>query len=342
MNVVFFVRRYWPAVGGVERHVAALIDALVELQPDLKITIVTELHDPKLERSELVHGVLVHRIPVGSSAKNLKKEIWSWLSEHEEILNAADIIHIHDVFFWILPQLLSLHRAKLFMTFHGYEPPGPPTRTQRFWHQLAELCTEGNICVGGFHQKWYRVTPTFTTFGATSLTSKQPRVRKKSGKHYLFVGRLEADTGIWSYLESMQRLSTENITLDVIGDGPLRGQLERFVQRSQLSVNFLGTQSVSAETYQRYDASLVSGYLSILESLAAGVPVISTYATQLKHDYLTDTPFFDWISVAAPGNELDAAMMSPKAQNFAAQEWASAQSWQLLAKQYLSLWKVNS
>jgi len=347
MKVVFLVRRYLPSVGGVERHVEFVAKALRELRTDIDLTIITEQHDASLALHEVAEGVHVYRVPVTSSA-NTKAEIWGWLDEHFELLSSADVIHVHDVFFWLFPSLLSLN-SKVCMTFHGYEPPGPPNWKQRAWHQLAELYSEKNICVGGFHQKWYGVDPSITTFGAVTvneqrLRSKKTKTPSTKKKKLLFVGRLESDTGIWSYLESLARLQKVNaqfqVQLDVIGDGPLRTQLESYVKHSGLPVQFLGPKAVNTQLYQQYDCSLVSGYLTILESLAAGVPVISTYSTALKQDYLCDTPFAKWITVAAPGVELDEAILRSHTLAPEATAWARQQTWQKLAAQYLHVWEA--
>jgi len=343
MKVIFFVRRYWPAVGGVERHVQFLTAALKEQSPSTEITIITEQYDSRLAKQEVFQGREIHRIPVSQSEKNRKNEVWDWLTAHSDVVKSADILHIHDVFFWMLPNLFSFPRPKIFITFHGYEPPGPPTWKQRVWHQLAELGTEANICVGGFHPKWYGVTPTITTFGATQSTVDAAQVSAASSssstKRYVFIGRLEEDTGIWSYLESFERIPDKDLELDVIGEGPLRQQLENFVKQNKLRVTFLGARFVSAQTYQKYTASLVSGYMTILESLAVGIPVISTYASSLKYDYLAATPFADWISIAAAGEELDLAISLPKQVSVNAKNWVAEQSWEKLVKQYLELWK---
>jgi glycosyltransferase involved in cell wall biosynthesis len=158
MKVVFLARRYFPSVGGVERHIQGVIQALYQLRPDLEVVIVTEQHDQQLSEHEVVDGVDVFRIPLDQKT-DIKSQIWSWISQHRSVVHSSDIVHIHDVFFWMIPDLLVLSRPQMYMTFHGYEPPGPPNWKQKFWHQMAEMLTQGSIAVGGFHQKWYGVEP---------------------------------------------------------------------------------------------------------------------------------------------------------------------------------------
>jgi len=337
MHVVFLSKRYWPAVGGVEKHLQSLCDVLQKWRPDIQMTIVTEQHDTSLPTFEEQKNKTIHRIPVSS---NIKKSIWSWMSAHRKLFESADLIHAHDVFFWMFPLLPNWSLPRIYTTFHGYEPPGPPNKKQRNQHQIAEVLSDGNICVGGFHQKWYGVQPTRTTFGAVDesyLSSK--KTKAKSGT-FVFVGRLDTDTGIWSYLEAFAKLHAEekNYQLDVVGDGPLRQQLELFVEQQNLPVRFLGSQTITPTLYQKYSASFVSGYLTILESLAAGTPVIATYGTPLKKDYLELTPFAQHISIAQPGTQLVTAMKGKHLLSPDAQSWAHQQTWDKLAGQYLELW----
>lgn len=157
MKVLFLCRYYSPHIGGVEKHVAKISQILSNHH---NITIITERHDPTLPGYEIVNEIPVYRIPAN------KWLIWKWFLEHLNLLFQTDIIHIHDVFFWILPFRMFLFRQRLFITFHGYEGSDPPKPKQIFWHKLAEKLTRGNLCIGDFHRKWYKVNPTFVSYGA--------------------------------------------------------------------------------------------------------------------------------------------------------------------------------
>jgi glycosyltransferase involved in cell wall biosynthesis len=337
MHVVFLSRRYWPAIGGVERHLQFLSDAVQKMHSDIQITIVTEQHDASLPTLEEQKKITIHRIPISS---NLKKSIWSWMTAHRSLFEKADLLHVHDVFFWMFPLMGSWNLPKIFTTFHGYEPPGPPNKKQRNQHQLAEILSDGNMCVGGFHQKWYGVQPTITTFGAVDekFLSVKKQTKAKQGS-FLFVGRLDDDTGIWSYVQAFAKLDKQKkYQLHIVGDGPLRQQLEWFVEQENLTVNFLGQQTVTPNLYQKYSCTVVSGYLTMLESLAVGVPVIATYETPLKKDYLEMSPFAEYIPIAQPGSELVHLMENSPQISTEAQQWAQQQTWDKLALQYLKIW----
>mgnify|MGYP001583110598 CR=1 FL=1 len=157
MKVLFLCRYYLPHIGGVEKHVAKISQILARKH---QITIITEQHDPILPPYELINNIPVYRIPAN------KWLIWKWFLGHLNLLFSSNIIHIHDVFFWILPFRPFLLRQKIYMTFHGYEGSDPPRLKQIFWHKLAEKLSRGNICIGDFHRKWYKVNATYVSYGA--------------------------------------------------------------------------------------------------------------------------------------------------------------------------------
>jgi glycosyltransferase involved in cell wall biosynthesis len=158
MKILFLSRLYLPHVGGVEKHVQQ-ISRILSARHEIKI--ITEKHDPGLKDIEKIEGIEVHRMPQGG-----KKEIWKWMKKHKHLLDWADVIHVHDVYFWILPYRLRNWSKKTFITFHGYEGSEAPKIKQIIWHKIGEWLTRGNLCIGGFHQEWYKVKPTFTSYGA--------------------------------------------------------------------------------------------------------------------------------------------------------------------------------
>lgn len=158
MKILFLCRLYSPHVGGVEKHVQKISEALKK-KHDIKI--ITEKHDPALKDFEIVEGLEVYRLPPGD-----KWQTWHWMSSHRDLLDWSDIIHVHDVYYWILPYRILHPIKKTFITFHGYEGNNPPGLKQLFWHKVGEWLSRGNICIGDFHKKWYHVTPDVVSYGA--------------------------------------------------------------------------------------------------------------------------------------------------------------------------------
>ncbi len=103
-----------------------------------------------------------------------------------------------------------------------------------------------------------------------------------------FVGRLSAEKRPQQLLQMLTHLPDDH-HLTLVGDGPLLPELQAQAAAMGLSggngaparVRFAGAQSVSAQTYQHWQATLLcsayEGYPMVaLESLAAGVPCIGT------------------------------------------------------------------
>jgi glycosyltransferase involved in cell wall biosynthesis len=339
-KIVFLSRRVWPEVGGVENH---LYHICAHLQKSHSITVISEQSHPGLKRDEVHDGVRYVRIPVQGTTGS-KQEVWSWLKEQFSFLAEADTIHVHDVFFWLYPFVPRLLRKPLFITFHGYEGKQPSWK-QRLWHQCADFLSDNNICIGSFHQKWYQVEPGVVCYGGVSEILSRPRAgREKVPRTMVFIGRLAEDTGILPYLNALVILPAHRRPqLDVFGDGPLRETISMMIQAHHLPVTLKGVKLWSVAEYQKYDVAVVSGYLTILSALAAGVPVIATYQTDLKRDYLQNTPFAQWIRIA--GSVEDLAMMLGEKVTLPfddAAKWVAQQTWENIAEKYVRLWNEKN
>jgi colanic acid/amylovoran biosynthesis glycosyltransferase len=105
--------------------------------------------------------------------------------------------------------------------------------------------------------------------------------RKPTGEHLLFVGRLTPQKGCADLLEALSGIS-EAPPLVVIGDGPLRGDLEHRAQRLGVKASFIGARG--PEDVARAMASSIALCVPskaeglgmvFLEAAAARLPVVS-------------------------------------------------------------------
>lgn len=377
MTTVHLCRRFWPDQGGVETHVERVCKELVSRRnTHVVIALVngdvlaesstenvgntTRRAKGKLPAHEVRNGIAIYRIGVSPEGRsfNYKLSVWKWLFQNFHILKSADIIQVHDVFWWILP-LYPWLRGKVFTTFHGYEPPGPPTTIQKLWHRLAAACSVGTMGIGSFHQKWYGVVPDAISFGAVdaqvySGSVKQKKVAKNQFR-CMYLGRVSGDIGIMEYLQgfrlfleqmSLDKDNQKNSTLDVYGSGELLGEARLYAKNHKLPVTFHGSVPNAARLARTYDLVFASSYLAILEMLSIGKPIIAYYGTDIKRDYLLDnTPFANWIFAFNKSEEL-AELLSTfvnrdhvsKQPPKAAQTWARQQTWAKLANQYQQIW----
>jgi L-malate glycosyltransferase len=120
------------------------------------------------------------------------------------------------------------------------------------------------------------------------LTSNYKKREKKFEKKpsFLVVSHLRESKGIQDLIEAASLLSPEikkNLKIDVFGEGPFEKELKLKViaYSLQSTFNFKGSVSNLYEMYAQYDYLLQPTHmecfsLSILESLCANVPVITT------------------------------------------------------------------
>lgn len=334
-QVIFLSRLYDPHRGGVERHVGGVVRELRKRR--YKVSVVTEQFDEGLRLSEVIEGVRVTRIPY-SSIKS-KAGVWTWMVRNIQLFKEADVIHVHDVYWWYFPLRLLLFRKPSYITFHGYEGSGLPTLKAKIIRKISEILADGSICVGAFMKKWYWAKPDHIMYGAAHFTAT-PLPRSRS---MVFVGRLDYDTGIMTYLEMLRYLPKE-FTLDVYGDGPLRSKVQATIKKQRLAV---GLHEWTDEVEQVLKASryaLVSRYLGIIEAMQVGRLVVAAYNNEIKKDYLLTHPQKNNMIIGREAKALAVQLLSlsrsqEKNMIEPAQEWAKAQTWEKIAREYIHLWR---
>lgn len=358
-NVVFLSRLYYPHVGGVEKHVEKLSDALVA--KGYKVTIITEMYRKNLKTKELYRGVSIVRISVSKSEFFKKFSVWFNLLKYLPLLIKADVIHCHDVFFWMLPYRLVFPLKKMYTTFHGYEGNSIPSWRAIFMHRVSAALSNGNLCIGSFYKKWYGTTASQTSYGAVELLAKKSGIgyalekNVKKGNlnqtrkvfNILYIGRLVEEAGILVYLESLKQLNNKNtlLRLFVLGNGVLLKFCEQFAKKNKINAHFEGFESNADKYISNFDVCFVSRYLSILEALAQAKPVFAVYNNEIKKDYLVKTPFSRFITISGSADDLTKELLNYrknpakylKITNMG-YEWAKTQTWEVMTKKYIRLW----
>jgi len=158
LKILFLTRLYLPHIGGVERHVEGISRILSRKN---QIKIITEKYDSSLKDYEKINGIEVYRMPPGN-----KRTIWAWMKKNKHLLNWADVIHAHDVYFWILPYRIMHPKKKTFVTFHGWEGKYPVPWRNKIMRKMSDFLAKGNISVGDYIYKWYGTTKDKLTYGA--------------------------------------------------------------------------------------------------------------------------------------------------------------------------------
>ncbi len=138
------------------------------------------------------------------------------------------------------------------------------------------------------------------------LLSHMARWRKA-----IFIGRSDPDSGLDQY-QKLAKL--KRITLDIFSHTPN-----------------------AAKYLPEHDVAFVSGYLTILEALAAGIPVLANYNNDIKKDYLLMAPFAEFIDVFSVASQAKLEFNLRRISN--GRKWAQQQTWAKLAKTYEQLWR---
>jgi glycosyltransferase involved in cell wall biosynthesis len=357
MTILFFARRFYPQVGGVEKHVLEIGKRLVK--QGHKVIVIAEL-EKNTNNSDYhstsssarvvgkVEGIEIYIINPGSDDWFKKFRIWKELWGLRKIIKSADVVHCHDVFFWYLPFRFLFPIKKFFTTFHGYEGNFIPTKKAILMHKLAETFSNGNICIGDFFEKWYGTKPTVVSYGAVDLNSNKIKNKKLNilqKNSVIFLGRLEEETGILEYLKALSILQEKhlNLTMDVFGDGALINESIKYAKDHSLRVNFKGFVANASDFIKNYEYVFCSRYLGMLEAMAGQKPVFAVYNNEIKKDYLQMTPFAKYISITSDSvlisNAISSYMEKKNLEVTRAYLWVKNETWEKMVNLYLQLWK---
>ncbi|HSX02873.1 MAG TPA: glycosyltransferase family 4 protein [Candidatus Saccharimonadia bacterium] len=332
--MVVFAPSYYPARGGVEKHLAEVYGLLKD---EFSITVFVR-YAPNLPAKYTEGDIRVIRLP-----RSDRRQVMAlWAARYWRTLRAADCFHSHDVFPALVRRLFP--RTRWVHTFHGYE--GYPLQPQAIAsRQRVRQLVDYAFGVGQFIEKWYGTPCDEVMYGATNLRPPHPAPAQKWSA--IFYGRLEPDTGFKAYLEGFKLLHDQqpNATLMVLGNGSQQAWAEDFIARHHLPVTLHDMVPAPAPYVEQARVALVSGYQAIAESAALGKPIVAVYETPIKHDYLACHPLAKTLSITRTPAEIAAAaqaalkLPADDAGLHRAQVWAFKQTWQRVADRYAAQYR---
>nr|MBI5456053.1 glycosyltransferase family 4 protein [Candidatus Levybacteria bacterium] len=357
MTILFFARRFYPLIGGVEKHVLEVGKRLVK--KGHKVIVVTEYEKNTNKQNQqsdplgaTIEGIEILRIQAGNEDKLKKFRIWFKLLKYIKFINSADIVHCHDIFFWYLPFRFLFPFKKVYTTFHGYEGNNMPNKKSVLMHKIAEKLSWGNICVGDFFKKWYGTKPTYVSYGAVSEINNLEIKNKNNSNNnskieIVYLGRLEEEAGIMDYLKALRNISKKslNFKLVVLGNGSQMNKARNYAKKNKLSVEFKGFVKNIDIYLNRASFVFTSRYLGMMEALMNKKYVLAVYNNQIKKDYLQMTPFAKFISISKNSNEirdqLYKYLSDEKLKNIKINKgyaWVKDKTWERMTDTYLKLW----
>lgn len=348
MRIVMITEHFSPRIGGVEKHVLNLSRELA--RQGHPVSVLTLKYDPSLPSEEFIGPLRVRRFAPHSRAGTRGRAMWIERMRWLPLLLEADVVHVHDhrtFLRWYLPFRILFARKPVFATFHGHEGNVPPALRDRIGRRCVERLTHGNICVGTYLETWYGTRSDAFTYGAVKAPAKSARPAARTA---VFVGRLEPDTGIMTYMKALpqvRNLCKQPLKLVVCGDGSLKEWVREAARKDASDVQILGTVPDPLHWIQRGRYAFVSGYLGILEAMICRRLVFAVHDNPLKRDYLQAMP-------GAEKNMVIAGSPEELARRFCdvtgdpertdslieqAHSFAREQTWERLAETYLDLYR---
>lgn len=331
MKVLFLARLYYPHIGGVERHVKSISESL-SLRKH-KVTMITEKYDSKLPTGEKIDGIEVVRFSYPKIKYLGLLYIWLWFLKNASLIKQSDVVHCHDIFIWYLPFRFLFPKKPVYTTFHGWEGIWPIPKKSLYLKRLAAKLSFGTIGVGKRIKTYYGIDLDLVVYGGVDLPRKT--FRKEKGR-ILYLGRLYENTGIRIVLKALSEL--KNYKIDFCGDGPLRAECSKY--------GAVHGFSDPRPFLEKAEICIASGYLAMMEAFSYKCLVASVYDTKAREAILKLTPFSDWMIVENSDSRLAKKIRyflgRPKQRKEKVEKvynWVKKQTWEMLADQYIRLYK---
>ena len=282
MRIVHFTHRFHPDIGGVELSVDRLAQQMAELGHH--VTVVTE-SQASAERA--IQGLRVVRMDVRSRWPVTRFFHWSWMWRHRDEFRCADVLHFHDYgtfLHWFFPFRFLWRHPVYAMTFHGFDS-WPVKRTHDVLRRVSAKCMDVTFGAGEFIRKYYGQR-------LDNICIWAPLRRRTEGEwmpspFFLYIGRLAPDTCIARIAMCLAEAAEAAHTishLQLVGDGP-DSDMIRAMQGRYFSVEIVEpTVEVDADLL-RTGFVIGTGFLSILDAFAYGIPVVAPALTPIKRDY---------------------------------------------------------
>lgn len=292
LKILHLCRQYWPSVGGVERFISDLATRTTARGHQVEIATLNRVwNDPRrLPEHEVVNGIPVHRLPfVGGPLFFFAPVVYSLFAQF-------DLLHVHNTDFFLdfAAATRFIHRKPFVVSTHGgFFHTASHQRLKRLYFSLVTRQSLRNASVvvpnsaaderrfGPYARRCVRIDNAidYAKFAQVQPTPVSGRI--------ITVGRLSENKQVGTLLGvfAVTRQLWPELTLTVVGDGPLRGVLERQAQALGIDklVRWLGavsdvellTELASAQLF--VSAARYEGFgLAVIEAMAAGlIPVVN-------------------------------------------------------------------
>ncbi|MCH8147915.1 MAG: glycosyltransferase family 4 protein [Planctomycetes bacterium] len=347
MRILFFVHRFRPSVGGVEKYILELARALSE--GGHTVSVVAGDHIGSLPARESYEGITIRRFPATRSPQRCR---WHLL-RMRPLFRSADVISVSNThmleYYWRMfgPQV---EPHKLFLIRHGMScvypvPDGEKRRAKRSVGLVRGVAHDGE-----FIEKWLGIRPDLCPDqGLSPAADRLDPVAEPPPTSATYIGRLEPDTGIHTYIDAIRILTKRQgrcFKLHVYGDGSLMGSLRDLVHRDDLPVVFHGRTANAQEKIVESCFAFLDGRMAIQEAMARRRLVLAAYVDPLKRDYVCVESFSPFLHAMGDAEAFAAKTMhfidNPEARADGvaqAYRFVCGLRWSDAAKTYAKFWQ---
>ena len=284
--------------GGVTNHVRRLARELRHLGHEARIFAPSSRADIDFDTARFYRIGRPIPVPVNDSVAritlsfHMARRVSDILAEER-----FDVLHFHEPFMPALPMtLLRLSQTANVGTFHafarsniGYFYGRPLLRPylQRLHRGIAVSEPARAFFNQYFPDYPLRVIPNGVDLKTFQAGLAPIRHLRDERVNVVFVGRLEKRKGLGDLLRGYEflRARFENCRLIIVGDGPLRSQVEAFVSKHRLSDvvlagyvpdSVLPRYYASADIFCAPATGAESFGIVLLEAMASGKPIVAT------------------------------------------------------------------
>jgi phosphatidylinositol alpha-mannosyltransferase len=284
--------------GGVNDHVRNLASQLQRLGHESRIFGPSSKPDVGIDRARFYRIGTPIAIPANDSVARITLS-FHLANKVAEIIarERFDVLHFHEPLMPALPMtMLRMSTTANVGTFHAFGRSNVGYFYGRAFLQpyLAHLHRAIGVSepARDFVTRYFGDIPMSVIPNGIDLNVYRPglapiRHLRDENLNILFVGRLEKRKGLGDLLRAYRAMTPRvpNVRLIIVGDGPLRGRVESYVNRHRLPNVILAgyvPESVKPRYYDSADVFCApatgaeSFGIVLLEALASGLPVVAT------------------------------------------------------------------
>lgn len=355
--------------GGVKRHIFGLYKEFKRRGIEVKIIAPRRKKEESYGRDVILLGTSFPATFVGSQSDFCVN--FNPLSIEKTLKNERfDVLHFHNCGVPSTVQIAERSKSLNILTFHASTEGSDFFKNfpifLYFLEKLAQWKAHGVIGVSPLALKPFRNYrgPKIIIPNGVDAAEFNPRVPRLNEPPYnkpdkikiLFVGRIEKRKGLTYLLRAYKALEKNfsNLSLVIVGEGELKDDCQRFVQKNNLKEVYFKGQAPAAKLPSYYASSDIfcspavfgeSFGLVLLEAMASGVPVVG-FANKGYKEFMGRKPGAEFL--AKPGDwrelaqKLKILIENPQLRRKMG-EWGEKEaqnySWRKIASQILNFYR---